>query len=84
MCRLLNFAPPHSPPLSPVSVQTVIPTKWLVYHHKMKTAKIYLYDASMIPPFPLIFFGGDVKVTQVCRSVATCMGDAVLNGIGGN
>ncbi|EGD77765.1 hypothetical protein PTSG_08854 [Salpingoeca rosetta] len=51
-------------PKSVLADETVIPTKWLVYHHKMKTVKIYLYDASMIPPFPLIFFGGDVKVTR--------------------
>ena len=41
--------------------QTLFPTKWLVYHDKMRTSSIFLYDATMVLPLALLFFGGKVR-----------------------
>lgn len=38
--------------------------KFLVYHTKVKSSQIFIHDASMIPPFPLLFFGGDISVQR--------------------
>ncbi|ODM89700.1 ATP-dependent RNA helicase DHX36 [Orchesella cincta] len=34
---------------------------YLAYYQKMKTASLYLYDTTMITPFPLLFFGGQLS-----------------------
>ncbi|KAI8828092.1 P-loop containing nucleoside triphosphate hydrolase protein [Chytriomyces cf. hyalinus JEL632] len=34
------------------------PTKFLVYHEKVKTSKVYIRDCSSVSPFALAFFGG--------------------------
>ena len=38
--------------------------KFLIYHTKVKSSQIFIHDASMIPPFPLLFFGGDISVQR--------------------
>ncbi|XP_021366519.1 ATP-dependent RNA helicase DHX36-like isoform X2 [Mizuhopecten yessoensis] len=35
-------------------------SSWFIYHKKMKTAQVYLYDTSMVSPYPLLFFGGEI------------------------
>lgn len=35
---------------------------WLLYQEKVKYTKIYLRDTSLIPPFPLLLFGGDIDI----------------------
>ncbi|XP_068608725.1 ATP-dependent RNA helicase DHX29 [Brachionichthys hirsutus] len=35
---------------------------WLLYQEKVKYSKIYLRDTSLIPPFPLLLFGGDIDI----------------------
>ncbi|KAM6961464.1 ATP-dependent DNA/RNA helicase DHX36 [Aplochiton taeniatus] len=35
---------------------------WLVYHLKMKTSCIFLYDCTEVSPFSLLFFGGDISI----------------------
>uniref|UniRef100_A0A3B5K9A1 RNA helicase n=1 Tax=Takifugu rubripes TaxID=31033 RepID=A0A3B5K9A1_TAKRU len=35
---------------------------WLLYQEKVKYAKIYLRDTTLIPPFPMLLFGGDIDV----------------------
>ncbi|KAM5163257.1 ATP-dependent DNA/RNA helicase DHX36 [Mantella aurantiaca] len=35
---------------------------WLVYHLKMKTSSIYLYDCTEVSPYSLLFFGGDISI----------------------
>ncbi|XP_072320250.1 ATP-dependent DNA/RNA helicase DHX36 [Eucyclogobius newberryi] len=35
---------------------------WLIYHLKMKTSSIFLYDCTEVSPFSLLFFGGDVTI----------------------
>ena len=42
--------------------ETQFVDKFLIYHTKVKSSQIFIHDASMIPPFPLLFFGGDISV----------------------
>lgn len=35
---------------------------WLIYHLKMRTSCIFLYDCTEVSPFSLLFFGGDVSI----------------------
>ncbi|XP_044030084.1 ATP-dependent RNA helicase DHX29 [Siniperca chuatsi] len=35
---------------------------WLLYQEKVKYAKIYLRDTTLIPPFPMLLFGGDIDI----------------------
>jgi hypothetical protein len=51
--------------LHPTSVNHNVKTfssKWLVYHEKVKTSKVYLRDSTMISIFPLLLFGGDIRL----------------------
>ncbi|XP_002737580.2 ATP-dependent DNA/RNA helicase DHX36-like [Saccoglossus kowalevskii] len=36
--------------------------KWLIYHQKIRSNGIYLHDSSVIEPYPLLFFGGDITM----------------------
>ncbi|KAG8536862.1 hypothetical protein GDO81_025531, partial [Engystomops pustulosus] len=38
--------------------------QWLVYHLKMKTSSIYLYDCTEVSPYSLLFFGGDISIQK--------------------
>ncbi|XP_039856737.1 ATP-dependent RNA helicase DHX29 [Simochromis diagramma] len=35
---------------------------WLLYQEKVKYTKIYLRDTTLISPFPMLLFGGDIDV----------------------
>ncbi|XP_012735215.2 ATP-dependent RNA helicase DHX29 [Fundulus heteroclitus] len=35
---------------------------WLLYQEKVKYAKIYLRDTTLISPFPMLLFGGDIDI----------------------
>ncbi|KAJ3591219.1 hypothetical protein NHX12_009165 [Muraenolepis orangiensis] len=37
---------------------------WLVYHLKMRTTSIFLYDCTEVSPFSLLFFGGDITIQK--------------------
>ncbi|XP_066565587.1 ATP-dependent DNA/RNA helicase DHX36 [Amia ocellicauda] len=37
---------------------------WLIYHLKMKTSNIFLYDCTEVSPFSLLFFGGDISIQK--------------------
>ncbi|XP_030071962.1 ATP-dependent DNA/RNA helicase DHX36 [Microcaecilia unicolor] len=37
---------------------------WLIYHLKMKTTSIYLYDCTEVSPYSLLFFGGDISIQK--------------------
>lgn len=37
---------------------------WMVYHLKMKSSKVYLYDSSMVSPLSLVFFGKNLTKNQ--------------------
>ena len=38
--------------------------KFMIYHTKVKSSAVFIHDASMIPPFPLLFFGGRITVSE--------------------
>ncbi|KAG7241154.1 hypothetical protein INR49_025897 [Caranx melampygus] len=35
---------------------------WLLYQEKVKYTKIYLRDTTLISPFPMLLFGGDIDI----------------------
>jgi uncharacterized membrane protein YgcG len=35
---------------------------YLIYHEQVKTSKVYLRDCSAVSPYPLMLFGGQLKV----------------------
>nr|XP_057935113.1 ATP-dependent DNA/RNA helicase DHX36 [Doryrhamphus excisus] len=37
---------------------------WLIYHLKMRTSSIFLYDCTEVSPFSLLFFGGDITIQR--------------------
>ncbi|KAL6067310.1 DEAH (Asp-Glu-Ala-Asp/His) box polypeptide 57 [Balamuthia mandrillaris] len=38
--------------------------KWLIYHEKVKTTKVYLRDGTLIGSYPLCLFGGSLNVVH--------------------
>lgn len=36
--------------------------KWLIYHEKIKTSKVYIRDGTLVSPYPLLLFGGHIDV----------------------
>ena len=44
--------------------ETSFESKFLIYHTKVKSTDVFLHDSSMIPPFPLLFFGGNISVQR--------------------
>ena len=53
---------PHPKSVNSKEVNFVHP--WVVYHLKMKSTGVYLYDSSEVSPMSLIFFGRDFKIGQ--------------------
>nr|XP_028604259.1 ATP-dependent RNA helicase DHX29 isoform X1 [Podarcis muralis] len=35
---------------------------WLIYQEKIRYAKVYLKETTLISPFPILLFGGDIEV----------------------
>uniref|UniRef100_H2LL52 RNA helicase n=1 Tax=Oryzias latipes TaxID=8090 RepID=H2LL52_ORYLA len=47
----------------PSSVNRSLQTHgWLLYQEKVKYGKIYLRDTTLISPFPMLLFGGDIDI----------------------
>ncbi|XP_006868024.1 PREDICTED: probable ATP-dependent RNA helicase DHX36 isoform X3 [Chrysochloris asiatica] len=44
--------------------QTDFHYKWLIYHLRMRTSSIYLYDCTEVSPYCLLFFGGDISIQK--------------------
>nr|XP_021514063.1 ATP-dependent RNA helicase DHX36 [Meriones unguiculatus] len=44
--------------------QTDFHYNWLIYHLKMRTSSIYLYDCTEVSPYCLLFFGGDISIRK--------------------
>ncbi|ESO94287.1 hypothetical protein LOTGIDRAFT_161510 [Lottia gigantea] len=38
--------------------------KWVIFHKKMRTSDIYIYDCTTISPYPLLLFGGEINLLQ--------------------
>ncbi|KAF3847623.1 hypothetical protein F7725_020651 [Dissostichus mawsoni] len=51
-------------PKSVNAEETEFNYKWLVYHLKMRTSSIFLYDCTEVSPFSLLFFGGDITIQK--------------------
>ncbi|XP_013390107.2 ATP-dependent RNA helicase DHX36-like isoform X2 [Lingula anatina] len=39
-------------------------SQWMVYHLKMRSTNVFLYDSTVVSPYPLLFFGGDIGVKK--------------------
>ena len=48
-------------PASVLSRETHFPEGWLVYNEKVMTSGIYLRDASHVPDYALLMFGGELE-----------------------
>ncbi|KAL8564469.1 hypothetical protein ACOMHN_017611 [Nucella lapillus] len=44
--------------------ETEFESKWLVYYHMLKTSQVYVHDCTMVSPYPLLFFGGDITILK--------------------
>ena len=44
--------------------QVSFDNKFVIFHMKVKSTAVFLHDATMIPPFPLLFFGGTISVER--------------------
>ena len=51
-------------PKSVNSDETTFNNKFVIYHTKVKSTAVFLHDTSMIPPFPLLVFGGNISVER--------------------
>lgn len=51
-------------PKSVNSEETDFNYTWLIYHLKMRTTSIFLYDCTEVSPFSLLFFGGDITIQK--------------------
>ncbi len=40
----------------------LIPAQWLLYHKKVRSSSVFVYDVTPITPLPLLFFGGPITV----------------------
>jgi len=43
--------------------------KWLIFHEKVKTSKVFLRDSTMITVYPLILFGGEIEVNHAKQEI---------------
>ncbi|KAK6966184.1 ATP-dependent RNA helicase DHX36, partial [Biomphalaria glabrata] len=62
MVKDRSLVMPH--PKSVNSRKTYFDSVWMVYHCKLKTKKVYIHDCTMVSPYPLLFFGGDIKIIK--------------------
>ena len=37
-------------------------SRWLVYYEKVLTSRVFLRDATMVTPYPMLLFGGELHV----------------------
>ncbi|KAL1500164.1 hypothetical protein AB1Y20_012834 [Prymnesium parvum] len=51
--------------LHPSTVNADLPlfeSRWLVYYEKVRTSKVFLRDSTMVTPYSILLFGGEIKV----------------------
>ncbi|XP_012944942.1 ATP-dependent DNA/RNA helicase DHX36 [Aplysia californica] len=51
-------------PKSVNSEESFFESKWMVFYYKLKTTKVYIHDCTMVSPYPLLFFGGEIKILR--------------------
>ena len=44
--------------------QRKYPNPWMVYREKVQTSRVFVRDASVVPPYCLLFFGGKVVINH--------------------
>lgn len=55
----------------PSSVNRTLQTYgWLLFQEKVKYSKVYLRDTTLISPFPMLLFGGDIDVQHRERLIS--------------
>ncbi|XP_064611599.1 ATP-dependent DNA/RNA helicase DHX36-like [Liolophura sinensis] len=67
--------------LHPKSVnanEKVFESKWFIFHQKLKTNSINLHDCSMVAPYPLLFFGGDIDIRRDREQDCVAVDDWIL------
>jgi len=69
--RTKNDTDVHLHPTSVCYGLTNFDSRFLLYHEKVRTTKVYIRDATAVGPYPLLLFGGKIKVNHE-RSSATC------------
>lgn len=60
--------------LHPKGVNETVPMHyfdnlWLLYREKVKSNKIFIYDSSVVPQYPLLFFGQHFKYDEKSASI---------------
>ena len=60
-------------PTSVVFGSPAFRARFLLFHEKVKTTKVYLRDATLVGAYPLLLFGGKIEVDHA-RAAATCDG----------
>ena len=51
-------------PKSVNSEETHFDNKFMIYYTMVKSSAVFIHDCSMIPPYPLLFFGGDISMLE--------------------
>jgi HrpA-like RNA helicase len=63
----------HLHPTSVCYGLSKLDARFLLYHEKVRTTKVYIRDATAVGSYPLLLFGGKIKINHE-RSSATCDG----------
>ncbi|KAK3593313.1 hypothetical protein CHS0354_031372 [Potamilus streckersoni] len=45
-------------------------TGCLVYHEKVRSSKVYLRDCTLVGPYPILLFGGEIHVQHISQSIS--------------
>lgn len=56
-------------PSSVLAAETKYPSPYVVFHEVVKTSKVYIREATVVTPYSLLLFGGEIKVNHRERSV---------------
>jgi len=63
----------HLHPTSVCYGTSNLDARFLLYHEKVRTTKVYIRDATAVGSYPLLLFGGKIKINHE-RSTAVCDG----------
>ena len=58
--------------------ETYFNGKYLIYHTKVKSSAVFIHDSSLIPPFPLLFFGGDISMKKDAEQETIAVDDWIV------
>ena len=72
--RTKNDTDVHLHPTSVCYGLTNFDSRFLLYHEKERTTKVYIRDATAVGPYPLLLFGGKIKVNHERSSARAIIG----------